>query len=353
MPVPDRTLQPKLGLLQLAEKLGNVTRACQSLGYSRDSYYRFKALYQNGGTEALRNFTRRRPIPKNRVSSFIERAVIEHSIAHPQWGQQRIAQTVSNKGVAISPSGVRNIWMRYGLETQEKRVLAILARTAQEGCVLSDEQAMAVNTARSRGKLSSGRYIAAPGQVCFQDISLMIDHPRLGPIHQHTFVDGYSNLAFVRLVMNQEPDGEVRFFEEEVLPWFKARALTIESIRTDRRPPFAERGNELAYQAALKRSGIRHTFRLTRGGRGDVCETVVSTLRREVYHPLTRQVGLSMNEAAHAVSQWVGAYNQRPALGPYCYGKPPLQTIHDFLRQQTVVEGHNTAAERGTSYEWQ
>jgi hypothetical protein len=353
MPVTDRTLRPKLGLLQLAEKLGNVTRACQSLGYSRDSYYRFKALYQNGGTEALRNFTRRRPIPKNRVNTFTERAVVEHSIEHPQWGQQRIAQALSDKGVAISPSGVRNIWMRYGLETQEKRVFAILARSAQEGCALSDEQAVAVHVARSRGKLSSGRYIAAPGQVCFQDISLMIDHPRLGAIHQHTFVDGYSNLAFVRLITNHEPDGQVRFLEEEVLPWFQTRGLTIESIRTDRRPPFAEKDNGFAYQAALKRAGIRQTFRLTRGGRGDACEMVVSTLRREVYHPLARQVGLSVNEVVHAVAEWLKDYNQRPASGPYCYGKSPLKTIHDFLRHQTTSGSCSSADERGPAHEWQ
>ncbi|GFR25258.1 uncharacterized protein YlbG [Trichonephila clavata] len=191
----EKILKPKLGLLELAKQLGNVSQACKVMGYSRDTFYRFKELYETGGEEALQEISKSKPLYANRVSEDIEKAVIEIAIEFPAYGQERAANELKKRGILISASGIRSVWQRNDLENFKKRLKALEAKVAQDGIILTEEQITALEKAKEEKEAHGEIETEHPGYLGSQDSYYVGNIKGIGRIYQQTFVYSPNNVA--------------------------------------------------------------------------------------------------------------------------------------------------------------
>jgi hypothetical protein len=139
MTASSQSTRRKLSLLQLAEELGNVSKACKIMGYHRDTFYEVKRAFQVGGVAKLVEQKRgpRNPHP-NRVAADIETRILDYSLRFPTHGPQRMANQLRLENVNVSAGGVRGVWLRHDIETRHKRLLRLESHAREKTIVLSD-----------------------------------------------------------------------------------------------------------------------------------------------------------------------------------------------------------------------
>jgi hypothetical protein len=109
MTTEEKIIKDMLGLIELSTTLGNVSIASKVLGYSRDSFYRFKELYDKGGELALQEISRKKPCIRNRVEDHIEKAIVDFAIEKPAYGQLRTSNKPEGQGsTGIARGGKRS-----------------------------------------------------------------------------------------------------------------------------------------------------------------------------------------------------------------------------------------------------
>ncbi|MDH5228895.1 MAG: IS481 family transposase [Gammaproteobacteria bacterium] len=325
-------IKHKAGLLNLAEELGNVSKACKVMGVSRDTFYRYQELVEDGGIDALVDKNRRVPNHKNRVDEVVEQAVITYAIEQPAHGQHRTSNELRKQGVFVSGSGVRSVWLRHNLENFKKRLKALEEKVAKDGIILSDAQVAALEKKKHDDEVSGEIETQHPGYLGSQDTFYVGNLKGVDRIYQQTFVDTYSKVAFAKLYTSKTPITAADLLNDKVLPYFESHKLPMLRILTDRGTEYCGRVEQHDYQLYLAINDIDHTKTKAMSPQTNgICERFHKTILNEFYQiTFRKKLYSTMEDLQKDLDEWIEYYNnERTHQGKKCLGKTPQATLLD------------------------
>lgn len=330
--VNQSAIKHKIGLLNLAQELGNVSKACKMMGFSRDTFCRYQNAKEEGGVEALFEANRRKPNVRNRVEQHIEDAVCKMALDQPAFGQTRVSNELRKEGLFISPASVRCVWMRHDLESFKKRLKALEAEVAEEGILLTEAQLAALAKKKEDDIVHGEIETHHPGYLGSQDTFYVGTLKGVGRIYQQTFVDTYSKWAAAKLYTTKTPITGADLLNDKVLPAFAEQGMSVIRILTDRGTEYCGKLETHDYQLYLALNDIEHTktkaFHPQTNG---ICERFHKTILDEFYRVTFRcKLYTTLEELQADLDDWVRYYNNdRTHQGKVCCGRIPMQTMID------------------------
>lgn len=330
--VNQSIIKHKMGLLNLAEELQNVSQACRVMGVSRDTFYRVKEAKETGGMEALLHKDRRRANLKNRMDESIERAILAFAVENPAAGQVRVSNELRKRNIVVSPTGVRSVWLRTGLQTFRHRLVALEKKVAEEGIVLTEAQVAALERKREE-QLECGEIETAhPGYLGSQDTFYVGNMKGVGRIYQQTFVDTYAKVAFAKLYTTKTPLAAADLLNDRVLPFYEDQGVALLRVLTDRGTEYCGKVEQHEFQLYLAVNDVDHTRTKAQSPQANgICERFHKTILNEFYQVAFRKkIYATIEDLQTDLDVWIDSYNhERTHQGKMCCGRTPMVTFED------------------------
>lgn len=329
MTAAKKIAQKRLTLLQLAERLRNVSAACRHHGISRSQFYEYKRAFQERGLDGLVD---RPPVPKSfpgETLPEVKDKVIALSLAHPAWGPVRVSDHLRLEGISVNPGTIRNIWIKENLEPKYKRLLRLEEEKNGQEMELTEEQIKLLEKANPcfRERKVESPY---PGYLLSQDTFMVGTLKGIGRIYLQAVVDTYGSFAFGKLYTSKLPETAADVLYDRVLPFYESQGMAVENILTDNGREYCKRPMIHPYLIFLELNDIEHRrTRVARPRTNGFVErfnrTVLDEFFRETFQ---NKFYASVEELQADLDQWLHSYNyERPHRGYRNMGRKPIETL--------------------------
>jgi transposase InsO family protein len=357
----------RLSVLELAQELGSVSKACKQAGMDRtsfyDSFYEWKRRFQTHGLEGLKDLP---PVHKSHPQTTpeaVQERIVELALTHPTRGCNYLAAHLAQEGVAVSFVTVQNVLNKRGLGSRYERLLALEKKALDNQIELTPEQVQQIEQAnpcfRERHVESS-----RPGELLCQDTFFVGQFKGVGKVYLHTVVDTYGSYAFGTLGTSKQPDQRrasasewaVSVLYNEALPFYQDKAITVSAVLTDNGREFCGKEAQHPYELFLALAEIEHRpgdrrspqrTKVRSPKTNGFVERFHRTVLDEFFRVKLRTTFYESVEALQSdLDEWLRFYNEeRPHLGYRNLGKRPLDTVCEFVARQKTEQ--QTARQEG------
>lgn len=334
MTATTQSTRRKLSLLQLAEELNNVSKACKIMGYHRDTFYEVKRAFQMGGVAGLVEQRRgpRQPHP-NRVPQEIEDKILAYALERPTHGPQRVANELRLQNINVSSGGVRGVWLRHDIETAHKRLLRLERHTRETPFVLTEAQLRLLERHsvdfRCRHVESS-----RPGELLNQDTFYWGTLKGVGKVYVQVVVDVFCSFGFAKVYTSKMPITAADLMNDRVLPFYAALGITVGATLTDNGREFCGKPETHPYELLLAMEGVDHRTTKVRSPRTNgFVERMNRTLLDECFRVEGRKTWYITPEEIQAdLDRFMAYYNfERTHQGYRVAGRTPARALLDGL----------------------
>jgi transposase InsO family protein len=329
MTASKKLAHKRLTLLQLAEKLGNVSKACRMHKVSRSQFYEYKRSFQEHGLEGLVD---KPPVPlthPNQLPKKTRARIVELSLEHPAFGQQRIADQMALEGLSVCATSVRNVWKKEDLETKYKRLLRLEEKVMAKGFKLTEQQIRLLEKANPE---FAERHVQSdyPGYLLCQDTFYVGRLKGVGRIYLQAVVDTYGSFAFGKLYTSKRQETAADVLYDRVLPFYESHGLPVQAVLTDNGTEYKGRPTVHLYEIFLELNDIEHrTTKIGNPRTNGFVERFNRTVLDEFFRTAFRKRFYeSLDALQEDLDTWLKEYNyERPHRGYRNQGRRPIETF--------------------------
>ena len=322
----------KLNIVDFADTLKNISKACKRLGVSRQHYYDIKKAIEDEGVDGLVEKSRRGPRIGNRCAPEVEKAVLDYALEYPTHGQVRVSNELKRKQTNISPGGVRSIWLRHQLENKALRLKRLQEWSAKENNILTEPQVQALEE-QKQDKQACGEVETHHSGFLFAQDTYYVGYIKgIGKIYQQTGIDTYSNIGMAKLYLDKTQTVAADFLNSKVLPFFDEHGISILRMLTDNGREYCGVPETHHYELFLYLNDIEHSRTKVRHPQtnGSV-EKLNQIIQNEFYNVAFRKkLYGSLEEMQGDLDAYLRNYNfDRTNQGKRCKGKTPYETFSE------------------------